>query len=224
MRRFALALPLAALAAIAPIAPACSSSPSETPGADAGEAGAIPPEQLEGKPCNPLLSDPCYPVPCSVVTCDPVEMTCEATPIAGPCHPGLEDGGITFEASTVDAPVISSSCTSDEQCPPIPSLLDGAPPTAQVCAFSAFDGCSASGACVVPSDPPLKLDGAVDTACGCNGQPVQYVTDMQTAAPVSSPAPCAKDAGTDAATPGPDGGSPTDAAVDAPSDASDDGG
>ena len=101
-----------------------------------------------------------------------------------------------------------------------------------VCAFSAFSGCQAVGECVLP-DPPHLLDGAVQTACGCEGQSVLYVTDQRTSSPVQSPAPCAAtvapdsgadagaaDAGADSAA---DTGTPVDAGTDAPpSDASDD--
>ena len=221
MRRFATLFALLASASLAPIVPACSSAGETTPNDAGGDAAPIPPNQLVGMPCDPNLSDPCLPVPCSTVECDPAQLICLSTPIVGPCKVGSEEdaSGFSFEASTEDVPVVVvPTCSSNAQCPTIPPAIDGGTPTVLLCGFSAFDGCSATGTCVYPEAPPLTKDGAVETACGCNGQPVPYITSTDTSAPVKSLVPCSaltgEDAGPDAADAGADAS--IDAAADAP--------
>ena len=205
MRRHAYAVLFLSSALLAPLAPACSSNGASSSG-DTGDGGgdaAIPPNQLAGQPCDPTLATPCLPAPnCFTVTCaegPDGTNTCNEAAIVGPCS-GEEDGGIFFEAGGgADAPPASSTCVSDSDCPMVPAR-DGSPPITIVCGYSAFDVCSSTGVCVTP-EPPLTHDGAVETACGCDGQPVPYVTDVLTSAPVSSPAPCVAptmDSGTDA--------------------------
>jgi hypothetical protein len=217
MRRSALAFAMIASAVIAPIVPACSSTPAASSDTDAGGDSAIGPGQLVGSPCDPTLSNPCLQAPCSSVECNPLTGTCESTPLTGPCQVS-EDASFDFEAGSDSGTPVSSGCSSDFQCPTIPPGLDGGTPIVMVCAFSVIDGCGATGICVIP-EPPQTTDGAFEIACGCNGQPVTYVTDDQTAAPVSSGVPCAAVGGTDAGLDaGPDAG---DAGSDAMSDASD---
>jgi hypothetical protein len=145
-------------------------------------------------------------------------LVCIATELPGPCQTET-DGGIVFESGAdTGEVVVNAGCSSDFDCPAIPSGIEGGAPTVVVCGFSAFDGCSATGTCVIP-EPPLTKDGSVQVACGCDGQPVAYVTTDQTAAPVMSAAPCVPDAGVDAGPDAADAG--TDATADA-ADASDD--
>jgi hypothetical protein len=228
MRHLFLRLAPVALAALAPIVPACSSQTNaSSASSDAGEDAAIGPGQLEGAPCDPTLPDPCLQAPCTVVTCDPGLQVCEGTPINGPCRT-TEDASFSFDASDDTGTVVVPSCSGVADCPPIPSSLDGGAPTLRACAFSAFDGCNAPGVCVIP-DPPHVQDGAVLVACGCDDQPVAYVTDTQTSAPVQSPSACAAsspgDAGADAAPEG-DAASASDGSSDGSAlvDAGDDGG
>jgi hypothetical protein len=206
------AAPFAALAALAAslcLAPACTSSPSSSPGpADAGDA-SLPPLQLVGEPCDPTLSNPCDPgPPCFQVTCDPELLRCTEVGIPG-CIPGT--GGFDAaglhgsDASSFDdaAPVQvgGGACFTDAQCSG--GLRCGYPFTA---------GCMAMGTCLIP-DVPFNDAGQPYEGCGCNGQPVLYVTHSATAAPVASPTPCMPDAGR------PDAGA--DAALDADTDAGD---
>jgi hypothetical protein len=209
MKRTVLSFTLAALMGALLSVPACNSS-SAGSSADAGGDSAIGPGQIEGAPCDPTLADPCLQAPCATVRCDPVQLVCLATPLTGPCGTTL-DASFVFDSGGDSGPiVVVAACNSNADCPPVASLFDGGAPVQRVCGFSAFDGCSASGVCVIPA-PPLTQDGAAEIACGCDDQPVAWVTDVQTASPVQSPAPCV----------GPDSGAPTgiDAASDAPADA-----
>jgi len=206
------ALPFAALAALAPslcLAPACTSSSSSARPVDAGDA-SLPPLQLVGEPCDPGLPDPCNPgPPCFSVTCDPLLLTCTEVGIPG-CIPGTggfdaaglhgSDASVLDDAAPV--PVGGGACFSDMQC--AAGLRCGYPFTA---------GCSATGTCLIP-DVPYTDAGVPYMGCGCNGQPVPYVTHSTTAAPVASPTPCMPDAGPPDAGP-PDTGAVSDAGADA---------
>jgi hypothetical protein len=213
-----------ASAAFGWIVPACSSSSSAVP--PAGDSGSVGPNQPKGSACDPSLPNACLPAPpCYTVKCDEYALICNEEFVG--CS-GQDDGGYVFETSVVDAHV-TPACTASYECPHIPSI-DGSVPIDFVCAFSAFAGCNATGTCVAP-EPPHLPDGAVATACGCEGEAVPYVTDILTAAPVMSSGPCAPpvtDAGHDAANPvdasadsaNPDGSSDAgdDATLDAPID------
>jgi hypothetical protein len=220
MRRPAVPVFFAALAcaALAFSFPACSSSSGAASNdADTDGATGIQPGQAVGAQCDPTLPQACYNGdPCDTVVCDPVQdpPVCVETVNPGPCVQPVEEGGLFTSDASADTGVVSAAaCATSNDCPKV----DGATP--YVCAYSAFDGCNATGICVVP-EPPHLVDGAAEIACGCDGQPVSYVTSDQTAAPVSSPGACVtvpvtKDAGSDAAA---DAGGGLDAATDAPSD------
>jgi len=231
MRRFPFAILFLAGLFVAPVVPACSSNGAVPSGGDAGDAG-IAPNQVAGNPCDPTLSNPCLQgPPCFSVACVEGQAgtdICVETPLGGACIDPL-DSGLLYDADIPDAVVVSSGCASNSDCPPITSTTtDGAVVVVAtpVCGFSAFDNCSAVGVCVL-AEPPVKPDGAVDTACGCDGQPVSYVTPTLTSAPVQSPTPCIApvvDAGTDAGNEADAGAdAATDAAQDAPTDAPADG-
>jgi hypothetical protein len=230
MKRTVFSFTLAALTSASVVVPACNSS-SAGSGTDAGGDAAIGPGQIEGAPCDPTLADPCLQAPCATVQCDPAQLICVATPLTGPCNT-IQDASFVFDSGGDDgAVVVLAACSSNAECPPIASFIEGGAPIDRVCGFSAFDGCSVAGVCVIPA-PPFTQDGAAEIACGCDDQPVAYVTDTQTAAPVQSPAPCVgPDAGGstggDAATDAPadaTSDAAADAPFDAPSDAADDGG
>ncbi len=202
MRRLAFTvLALAVWSLLTAFAPACSSSGAKA-ASDSADA-AIPPNQLEGQPCDPTLTSPCYTGPqCFEVACVPGPdggpSTCAETratdACAPPTQPTGDDGGPETSSGTI-------LCTSDLECPNGFSLDASAP--MYVCAFPAFDGCNVTGICMIPSAPPRLVDGGVETACGCDGQPVSYVGDVWTSEPVASPSPCTKaDAGVDAAADG----------------------
>ena len=126
--------------------------------------------------------------------------TCVATPLGGACE-DEGDGGLALDASVEDSAVVGAGCLTNLDCNAA-STGDGAAQGIYACAFSAFDGCSTTGTCVIPA-PPETADGAVETACGCDGQSVPYVTATCTNAPVASAAPCPAqpdDAGEDAPT------------------------
>jgi hypothetical protein len=220
MRRLALLLTVLGLASLGPIVPACSSTGETSSSSnDAGGDSAIGPLQLGGQPCDPTLPNPCLQQPCYAVSCvitASTTPTCVETSLGGACNPS-DDASIDFDSGSTT--VVTSGCYTSADCPPIPSPIDGAPPTLLACGYSAFDGCSSTGVCVTP-EPPTTQDGAVETACGCDGQPVPYVTSDQTSAPVASPVPCAAaipDSGADA---GIEAG--IDAGVDASVDAAED--
>jgi hypothetical protein len=107
----------------------------------------------------------------------------------------------------------ATACTSDSDCT-----------GSQGCGYSPTAGCSATGTCV-------ERSGGIPaySACGCNGEPVPYVTDSYTNAPVTSAQPCpvpdsgspSEDGGTDSAADAPPEGA---AASEAGSDGGDDGG
>jgi len=213
MRRLVVTFAALSAAAFASSMPACSNSSSTASGGDAGDGG-IAPLQLVGQPCDPTLSNPCLQGnPCDVFTCDITQQppVCAATPLGGPCGTEVGEGGFDFDGGGgEDVVTVGFGCQTSSQCP----IIGDGSTLAYVCAFSAFDGCSTSGVCVIP-EPPHTIDGAVQTACGCNGESVPYVTDDDTQYPVQSPYPCPPpDAGTET---GPDGSS--DAAPDAPFDA-----
>jgi hypothetical protein len=224
MRNVAFAF-VAVVTALGPIVPACSSTQTAS-STDAGGDATIGSGQLLGQPCDPTLSNPCRQAPCTTVTCDPAQLICVGTPL--PICNTTEDSGLVFDSSSGDSgTVVAQGCLNDTDCPPIPAALDGGTPTNRVCAFSAFDGCGAAGVCLVP-DPPHTQDGAPQVACGCDDQPVDYVADEYTAAPVQNPAPCVIDGGSgsvDAAADATPDAPATDASDGAsPSDAGDDGG
>lgn len=196
MRRILLAVFALASAAVLPAVPACSSNGDTSE--DTGDA-AIPANQLEGQPCNPLLTSPCLPpsITCFSNVCSPEPdggAVCVQILEADACAGG-QGTTPTGDASADDAPATSSTltCNSDLDCP-ISTSMDGSVTVAFVCGFSAFDGCDAVGVCLLPS-PPRTLDGAIETGCGCDGESVAYVSDMYTNAPVQSPSPCPVDAG-----------------------------
>jgi hypothetical protein len=203
MHRSVVAFLVLAGPALAAVAPACSSS-----GAPASsDAGRVGPNQPATAPCDPSLANPCLPAPpCYAVKCDEYAMICDET-FVGCSGPG--DGGFVFETSVADSAPATGGCTSNHDC--VVALPDGAVPVVRVCAYSVFGGCQVNGNCVIP-EPPHLPDGAIPTACGCAGEPVAYVNDTETEAPVMSNGPCESpvaDAGRDAA---------NDAAVDAAGD------
>jgi hypothetical protein len=215
---------------LASIVPACSSNDV----AGSGDAGgdAIAPNRPENEPCDPSLPNACLPAPCRTVRCDPYAHKCVATLLPGACS-GAIDGGFFFDVRVADS-AVKSGCHSDHDCPSFPAG-DSTVAVTYACAFYAYGGCSAAGACVLP-EPPLAPDGAVQTGCGCNGEPVPYVTSTSTGAPVASPFACdpsvadagtdaAKEAGSDAGTEAGEAGmdSGVDAAEDATLDAASDG-
>jgi hypothetical protein len=90
---------------------------------------------------------------------------------------GADGGGVpTF---TFDA---NSACATSADCA-----------KGLVCAFAVAGGCGAPGTCIYddcvedPECPPLPAHAA----CGCDGQPVAYVTAAYASAPVASPDACA---------------------------------
>jgi hypothetical protein len=238
-RRLAFAALLLAGASAFPVVPACSSNGAVAQEGDGGDGG-IAPNRLVGQPCDPTLASPCAPAPatpygCFTVAC--VVGTCMESQSFQGCMVGDNEDVTFFEAGggTHDAGI--ASCMSNEDCPSRPAT-DASPAVTLVCGYSAFDQCATTGICV-SADPPHLIDGAVQTACGCDGQSVGYVTDDLTSAPVETSTPCAtkstdsgagsdaasdagagSDAETDAA-PSDDGGA--DAAADAPQDAPGDG-
>ena len=226
MHRVCFAILVLAATSLGSLVPACSSKSGVTSAdasRDAGDGtdgGGISPNQGLGAPCDSTLSNPCLQSPaCVSVACVAGANgtgTCVATPLGGACE-DESDGGLVLDASIEDASVVAAGCQTNLDCNPA-STGDGDAPGLYACAFSAFDGCSTTGTCVIPA-PPSTADGAAETACGCDGQSVPYVTATLTSAPVASAAPCpapSDDAGEDAAT---DAG---DAGLDAPGDAADD--
>lgn len=199
MRRTLLAFALATLASLSSVVPACSSNGSSAADVDAGGDGAIAPNQPLGAPCNPSLPSPCFPgSPCYEVSCDPTLGVCVEAVIPGPCASGLEDGSVFAFDSGADVQLVGSGCLSSGECP-----------DEFVCGFLVADACSATGQCVIP-EPPTSTGGAVYMGCGCDGEPVSYVTATQTSAPVASGTPCSAEgeAGVDASDDGSaDGGS-----------------
>jgi hypothetical protein len=233
MRRFSFSvLPLPALLSVVVVAavpfvfaaPGCSSNGGAAASAsDGGGEGGGPAPGLQGNPCDPDQGTlACLPVPgCFVAVCQPGAdgtNTCGEIASAQACAPA-DSGGIFFEASIQEASTVPT-CSSDLDCVSQPAT-DASQAVAYVCAFSAFDGCGAPGACVIP-DPPHLLDGAIQTACGCEGQSVPYVTDESTSAPVTSPAPCAATSPVDAGNPPADAGHDASLDAGAPADASED--
>jgi len=91
------------------------------------------------------------------------------------------------EAGTDDDVFVGSGCITDVQC-----ARDGG--TLERCGYAFDQGCSASGTCVIAAVPVTEA-GTASLACGCDGEPVPYVTETMTSAPVASPGPCAPDGG-----------------------------
>jgi hypothetical protein len=59
-----------------------------------------------------------------------------------------------------------------------------------VCGYEPVNGCDAPGECVAQVSGPAGAP-----ACGCDGNPVQYVAPGYTSVPVASPTSCGADSG-----------------------------
>jgi hypothetical protein len=219
MRRLAIVLASFSTAVLAPIVPACNGNTATSSAVDAGEGG-IGPQQLLGQPCDPTQSNACLQEPCATVVCDITQVPplCAISSTNAACGSELIDGGIIFEGGSEDTgTTVPTTCQTSADCVFEVAAPDGGVRSVSLlCGFDPTAGCSATGVCEGPSALPTTVDGAVYTACGCDGQPVSYINSDDTAAPVESPDPCPVDAGQ----PGVDSG--TDASIDAGLDATSD--
>ena len=186
MRRFLLAFVVSSFASLGVAVPACSSNGAAS-SPDSGGDGAIGPDQPVNAPCDPSLASPCLAgSPCYVVTCDPVAMVCLQSPVQGACSSEVDGSLFSFDGS-VDVATVNAGCFTNADCS-----------DDTVCGFSIIDACTATGRCVFP-EPPTFADGGVYMGCGCDEEPVSYVTSTDTSAPVASGSPCvvSSDAGVD---------------------------
>jgi hypothetical protein len=218
MRRPLLAIACLSLGAFAPLGWACSSNNAAVAHDDAGTDTGPGSSAVLGAACNPALFNACASAapPCFKNVCDPVQRIC--VEVQASC-PGQGDAasilGKDAEPDAKPPPAVAPGCRFDSDCPTQP---DGSAPLR--CGYPVIDGCTATGTCVVP-EIPVTANGEPWMACGCQSQPVPYITQTLTNAPAASALPCTPDAGPDASVDsgaGDAGGSDA-ASVDANADA-----
>jgi hypothetical protein len=149
---------------------ACSVTTEEDP----SDAGADAPfaEDTGAPACPACCIGPCTsPIPPGDAIGFPIDASGDL--------PFFDAGGPQFFADGAEVPDGTTLCVTSIDCP-----------GASVCGYSATAGCEATyGICVGQVSGP---SGA--PACGCDGNPVQYVAPGYTLVPVASPVACGLDA------------------------------
>ncbi len=112
----------------------------------------------------------------------------------GPCSepPFGEAGAVPppIDAELVEDVAFTSPPPNQSEGGPCVTSIDCA--GGLVCGYDSKAGCDAQGECVV------EVSGAAGPpACGCDGNPVQYVAPGYTSVPVASPTACDEDASVD---------------------------